>query len=356
MQSLGRQRIRPRSAPSMVQKTRLQKALNINIAALITNIFSHFQRPYFGLDLHKSYFDMLNIGIVGLKNATPFIDAMNELPEFSFKGIYDPCLLIDRNHQTSINVFLSFGDLCDKCDAVIFSIDDNLYQPLVCEAIRHSLSVFVAGVHNYQLKELNELLTLRDEACATVHVGHPLICTALFRQIRQLCQRPLDVQCSVAHAGDQNLVSLARNEISLMLALAHSSIHRTTANVYSSFSSVPDFIRVRLDFDNGTVANIGIDRYGLQSAHTIKCINYNRIVEADMDSGLIVALSGNAPDIQATRTTVGSEHSALAMQLRTFLVCIMGGSELHNSLENEISTNIACMRINEKMRINFNVF
>ena len=75
-----------------------------------------------------------------------------------------------------------------------------------------------------------------------------------------------------------------------------------------------------------------------------------------MDSGLIVALSGDAPDMQATRTTVGNEHSALAMQLRTFLVCIMGGNELHNSLENEISTNIACMRINEKMRINFNVF
>ena len=299
---------------------------------------------------------MLNIGIVGLKNAAPFIDALSELPEFSFKGIYDPSLLIDINRQTSFNVFLSFGDLCSECDTVIFSIDDNLYHPLVCEAIRHSLSVFVSGVHNYQLKELNELLTLRDEACATVHIGHPLICTNLFQQTRILCGHPLNMQCNIVRPSNPNLVSLACDEISLMLTLSRSNIHRTIVNVYSSFSTVPDSINVRLDFDNGSVCNIGIDRYGLKPAHTIKSVNYNSIVEADIDNNLIVALSGDASDMHTNQTTVADEHSPLAMQLKTFLACVMGANELHNSLENEIRTNIACLRIHEKMRINFNVF
>ena len=299
---------------------------------------------------------MLNIGIVGLKNAAPYISAIGELPEFNFKGIYDPCLLIDLNRQTAFNVFLSFGDLCCECDTVIFSIDDNIYQPLVCEAIRHSLNVFVSGVHNYERKELNELLTLRDEACTTIHVGHPLICTNMFRQMRSLCEHPLDVQCDIVRDSNSNLVSLARNEISLLLTLARSSVHRTAVNVYSSFSSVPDSIRVRLDFDNGTVGNINIDRYGMKPTHTIKSVNYNSIVEADMTGNRIAVLSGDAPDMPASQAPVGDEHSALAMQLKTFLVCILGGNELHNSLENEIRTNIACQRIHEKMRINFNVF
>ena len=299
---------------------------------------------------------MLNTGIVGLKNAAPFIEAMNELPEFSFKGIYDPCLLIDINRQTSFNVFLSFSDLCCECDAVIFSIDDNLYHPLVCEAIRHSLSVFVSGVQNYQLKELNELLTLRDEACATVHIGHPLICTNLFQQTRALCEHPLDVQCNIVRDSNPNLVSLARNEISLLLTLARSSVHRTAVNVYSSFSRVPDSIRVRLDFDNGTVGNISIDRYGLKKTHFIKAVNYNSIVEADIANCCIMTLNSDAPDMPTTQTVDNNNLSPLAMQLRTFLTCMMGGNELHNSLENEIHTDMACQRIHEKMRINFNVF
>ena len=299
---------------------------------------------------------MLNIGIVGLKNATPFIDAMNELPEFSFKGIYDPCLLLDRNRQTAFTAFMSFGDLCCECDAVIFSIDDNIYQPIVCEAIRHSLNVFVSGVQNYELKELNELLTLRDEACSTVHIGHPLICSNLFQQTRLLCEHPLDIQCNIVRDSNPNLVSLARNEISMLLTLARSSVHRTAVNVYSSFSSVPDSLRVRLDFDNGTIGNISIDRYGLKPAHSIKAVNYNSIVETDIANCRIATLNSDSPNTPSTQSIGGDGLSPLAMQLKTFLICVMGGNELHNSLENEISTNMACQRIHEKMRINFNVF
>ena len=44
------------------------------------------------------------------------------------------------------------------------------------------------------------------------------------------------------------------------------------------------------------------------------------------------------------------------MQLDTFRNCLMNRNEPHNSIENEIRAQLACQRINEKMRINFNVF
>ncbi len=299
---------------------------------------------------------MLNIGIVGLKNAAPFIEAIGELPEFCFKGIYDPSLLIDCSRPTKFNVFQSFGDLCCSCDTVIFSIDDNLYHPLVCEAIRHSLDVFVAGVHNYQTKELNKLLTLRDEACCTVHIGHPLICTPMFKTLRQICSHPLDVQCGIVRGANTNLVSLARTELSLLLALVHASVHRVAVNVYSSFSSVPDTIRIRIDFDNGAAANISVDRYGLAPAHTIKAVNYNSIVEADLALSKLITIRSDAPDKTETHIVPDGSLSATALQLETFRTCLLGGNEIHNSLENEIRAQIACQRIHEKMRINFNVF
>lgn len=299
---------------------------------------------------------MLNTGIVGLKNAAPFINAMSELPEFSFKGIYDPCLLIDRPRQESFRVFQSLGDLCCECDTVIFSIDDNLYHPLVCEAIRHSLNVFVAGVHNYQTKELNELLTLRDEACSTLHVGHPFIGSGMFRTLQQICDRPLDVECHITKDANTNIVSLARTELSLILALMRTSVHRVAVNVYSSFSRVPDSIRVRLDFDNGAVGNININRYGSMPAHTIRAINYNSIAEAEIAGDQITLIKSDSPETIEHLNVAPDAHSKLAMQLDTFRCCLMNGSEPHNSIENEIRAQLACQRINEKMRINFNVF
>ena len=299
---------------------------------------------------------MLNTGIVGLKNAAPFIDAMSELPEFSFKGIYDPCLLIDIPRQESFRVFQSFGDLCSECNSVIFSIDDNLYHPLVCEAIRHSLNVFVAGVQNYETKELNELLTLRDEADCTLHVGHPLICTPMFRTLRQICYHPLDVECRITKNSNTNLVSLARTEAGMMLALMQANLHRVDVNVYSSFSRMPDSIRVRFDFDNGAVGNVSINRYGGMASHTIRAVNYNSIAEAELTGDHITVIKSDSPDTVENLAIKPDHISKLAMQLDAFRCCLMNGNELHNSIENEIRAQLACQRINEKMRINFNVF
>lgn len=299
---------------------------------------------------------MLNIGIVGLKNATPFIDALKHSSVFNFKGVYDPCLLIDNNHATEFNVFQSFGDLCADCTAVIFSIDDNLYYPLVCEAIRHSLDVYVAGVHSYQTKELKSLLMLRDEAVCVVHVGHKFIGDDFFAILRQQCDHPLDIQCHIARNGNNNLVSLARTELSLMLMLARTSIHRVAVNVYSSFSSVPDAVRVRLDFDNGAVGNISIDRYGLTPEHTIRVLNYNSIVNADMITHRFAVIRSDNPDMPIVKKIDTGGRTEAETQLAAFYSSIMNSSGLYNTLENEIRTQLACERIREKMRINFNVF
>ena len=299
---------------------------------------------------------MLDIGIVGLKNAAPYIDALKHSPSFNFKGIYDPSLLIEDIHTSEFNVFQSFGELCSDCSAVIFSIDDNLYYPLVCEAIRHSLDVFLVGVHSYQTKELNSLLMLRDEAQSVVYVGHKFIGDKFFAMLRQQCDHPLDIQCNIIQSSNNNLVSLARTELSLMLMLARASVHRVAVNVYSSFSSVPDSMRVRIDFDNGAVGNISINRYGLNPEHTIRVLNYNSIVNADMIARRFAVIKSDNPETPIVKEMASDGMIEAETQLAAFYSSLMNSSEPYNTLENEIRTQLACERIREKMRINFNVF
>ena len=299
---------------------------------------------------------MLDIGIVGLKNATPYIDALKHSSSFNFKGIYDPSLLIEDIHTSEFNVFQSFGELCSDCDAVIFSIDDNLYYPLVCEAIRHSLDVFLDGVHSYQTKELNSLLMLRDEAQSVVCVGHKFIGDKFFAMLRHQCDHPLDIQCNIIQSSNNNLVSLAQTELSLMLMLARASVHRVAVNVYSSFSTVPDSVRVRIDFDNGAVGNISINRYGLNPEHTIRVLNYNSIVNADMIARRFAVIRSDNPETPIVKEMDSDRMIEAETQLAAFYSSLTNSSEPYNTLENEIRTQIACERIREKMRINFNVF
>lgn len=299
---------------------------------------------------------MLNIGIVGLRNAKVYIETLMHFPSLCLKGIYDPCLLIDRYRKYDFNVFQSFGELCSGCDAVIFSIDDNLYMPLINEAVRHSLDVFIDGVHNFDVTDLQSLLRLRDEAGTIVHVGHPLIYSDIFQTIRRHCGHPLDVECNVIKDETKGLLPLAYAELCLMLALVKTTVHKVSVNVYSSFSSVPDTLRVRLDFDNGAVGNVCVCRYGQSQEHSIKVLGYNSIVEVDLLRRQLVVTNSDNPDEPARQKLKTSDKTVEQMQINAFCTCIMGGTATHNSLENEISTHLTFARINEKVRVNFNVF
>jgi len=299
---------------------------------------------------------MLKVGIVGLRNAEIYMKALEQIPAFTFSGIYDPSLLVDRHRHNGFNVFQSFTEVCDQCQAVIFSIDDNLYMPLMAEAVRHSLDIYLDGVHNFELDELQSLMCLRDEAGTALVVGHPIIYSSLYHCLREHCHQPLDVQSTISRSGNGNLMSMAHAEVSMLLALLRTNVHRAAVNVYSSFSSVPDSLRVRLDFDNGTVGTIIIDKYGISATHEVKVLSYNSMAKADFLGGTISTISNIEPD-KPTLIKADDESKNLAVrQLNAFFAILMGGDCLVNTIENEIRTQIACEQIRAKMRINFNVF
>ena len=299
---------------------------------------------------------MLKVGIVGLHNADVYMKALERLPAFTFCGIYDPSLLIDRYRTYNFNVFQSFTDVYEQCQAVIFSIDDNIYMPLVTESIRHSLDVFLCGVHNFGFDELQTLTQLRDEAGTSLVVGHPYIYTEIYQYLHTYCKQPFDIQCIISRSDNHNLMSLARTEVSMLLAFMRTNVHRVAVNVYSSFSSVPDSLRLRIDFDNGTIGNLVIDKYGITPTHDIKILNYNNITQANLLNNTVTNICSDKPDTPTLWNSKLQNQSIEYQQLKSFYNTIMCGNCLINSIENEIRTQIACEQIRAKMRINFNVF
>jgi hypothetical protein len=85
-------------------------------------------------------------------------------------------------------------------------------------------------------------------------------------------------------------------------------------------------------------------------------LNYNSIANADMIVRRLAVIGSDNPETPIVKTAGIDGKTAAETQLATFYSAIMGGSGLYNSIENEIRAQLACERICEKMRINFNVF
>jgi hypothetical protein len=301
---------------------------------------------------------MLNTGIVGIKNAGKYIEVLDKHPAFKFAGIYDPSLLVENPLASRKQwlVFPSFEDLCCQCQAIVFATDDKIYLPLIEKAIRFSLAVFVVSVQNLSIKELQVLQKLKDEAKGVLQIGHPHIYSNLYTELKNKNKQPLDIQSTISDHTITNLMEPARTEISSLLWFIKSNIRKVSVNIYSSFSEMPDMVRVRIDFENGSVGNVLVNKYGLAPTHQLKVFGYDNHTEICLITQRLTYISSQQPFHPMIIDLQQKNKLILYNQFEIFCSKIFGIPCQYNSIENELKTQWVMERLKEKLRLSLNIF
>lgn len=301
---------------------------------------------------------MLNTGIVGIKNAEKYINAISKHPAYQFAGIFDPSFLTDNptaNPQNN-NLFLTFDEMCCQCHALVFANDDKIYLPLIEKALRNSVAVFLESVQNFSIKELQVLQKLKDEARGILQIGHPYIYSAIFSQLKEKNPMPLDIECEVADNAISNLMVPLRIEVSGILTLVKANVKKVSVNIFSSFSEVPDMARIRIDFENGSVGNIRVSKYNIEPIHQIKAFGYDNLTNINFLSHQLTYIDPLCKNQPLNIDLHLQIKTNLHNQFDAFCSNIFGLSGYCNSIENEIKTQWVMERVKEKLRLSLNIF
>ncbi|MEO6134987.1 MAG: Gfo/Idh/MocA family oxidoreductase [Ginsengibacter sp.] len=233
---------------------------------------------------------MLRVGVFGVGHLGRFhLNNWKEIEGIKLVGFFDPS---DKNaeeikEQYGLKRFKSATTLMDACDIVDIVAPTTVHHELCKLAILKSKHVFVEKPLANTMDEAKEIVKLAKEANIKFQVGHVERFNAallaakehqlnpMFIEVHRLSQfNPRGTDVSV-------ILDLMIHDIDIILSLVKSNVKNVFANGVNVLSDTPDIANVRLEFDNGCVANLTSSRISMKKMRKMRLFQKDSYVSID---------------------------------------------------------------------------
>jgi predicted dehydrogenase len=233
---------------------------------------------------------MLKIGVFGTGHLGKFhLNNWKEIPGVELVGFYDPDDTIAKEVSEKYNLrrFTNEDKLLDACDAVDI-VTPTQYHFSICEkAIKKSKHVFVEKPMVSTMEEAKTLVKLVQESKIKFQVGHverfnPAFLAAktldlnpMFIEVHRLAQfNPRGTEVSV-------ILDLMIHDIDVVLSLVKSDVKTISASGVAVMTDTPDIANVRIEFNNGCVANLTSSRISMKKMRKVRLFQKDAYIGID---------------------------------------------------------------------------
>src|SRR5690242_4674345 len=233
---------------------------------------------------------MLKVGVFGVGHLGKFhLNNWKEIEGVKLVGFYDPAELnaIEAKEKYGLKRFKDADKLIEACDAIDIVAPTTEHFELCKKAILKSKHVFVEKPLANTMEEAREIVKLVKEANIKFQVGHverfnPALLAAkehdlspMFIEVHRLSQfNPRGTDVSV-------ILDLMIHDIDIILSLVNSSVKNVFANGVNVLSETPDIANVRIEFDNGCVANLTSSRISMKKMRKMRLFQKDSYVGID---------------------------------------------------------------------------
>jgi len=233
---------------------------------------------------------MLKVGVFGVGHLGKFhLNNWKEIPAVELVGFYDPddTVALEVSEKYQLPRFLDPERLMDACDAVDIIAPTQHHFSLCEKAIRKGKHVFVEKPLAHTMEEAKELVKLVKESNVKLQVGHverfnpaylalqsiPL--SPLFIEVHRLAQfNPRGTEVSV-------ILDLMIHDIDIILSLVRSEVKNISASGVAVMTDTPDIASVRIEFNNGCVANLTSSRISMKKMRKMRLFQKDAYIGID---------------------------------------------------------------------------
>ena len=234
---------------------------------------------------------MLKVGIFGVGHLGKFhINNWKEIEGVKIVGFFDPN---NENANDVINThgLKRFSDeekLIEACDIIDVITPTNLHYEVCMMAIRKGKHVFVEKPLAHTLQEGKDLVNMVREAGVKLQVGHverfnpaylalkELNLNPMFIEVHRLAQfNPRGTEVSV-------ILDLMIHDIDIILSLVKSDVKSISASGVAVMTDTPDIANVRIEFNNGCVANLTSSRISMKKMRKVRLFQKDAYIGIDL--------------------------------------------------------------------------
>ena len=233
---------------------------------------------------------MLKVGVFGTGHLGKFhLNNWKEIKDVELVGFYDPddaiACEVEKTYQ--LKRFANEDELIAASN-VIDIVTPTQYHFALCEkAIKKGRHVFVEKPMTHTVAEAKELVKLVKESKVKFQVGHverfnPAFLAVqgqklnpMFIEVHRLAQfNPRGTEVSV-------ILDLMIHDIDAILSIVKSEVKNIYASGVAVMTDTPDIANVRIEFNNGCVANLTSSRISMKKMRKMRMFQKDAYVAVD---------------------------------------------------------------------------
>jgi predicted dehydrogenase len=233
---------------------------------------------------------MLKVGVFGVGHLGKFhLNNWKEINNVELVGFYDPgdSAAQEVSEKYQLARFLDAERLIDAVDAIDVIAPTTHHFELAKLAIRKGKHVFVEKPLANTMDEARDLVKLVRESNIKLQVGHVERFNPAYLAVKQLELNPMFIEVHrLAQFNPRGtevsvILDLMIHDIDIILGLVKSEVKQISASGVAVMTDTPDIANVRIEFNNGCVANLTSSRISMKKMRKMRLFQKDAYIGID---------------------------------------------------------------------------
>ncbi|MDB5207257.1 MAG: Gfo/Idh/MocA family oxidoreductase [Flavisolibacter sp.] len=233
---------------------------------------------------------MLRVGVFGTGHLGKFhLNNWKELEDVQLVGFFDPDDAIAKEVEEKYLLprFTNEDELIAACDALDIVTPTQYHFELCEKAIKKGKHVFVEKPMANTIDEAKELVKLVKESKVKFQVGHVERFNPAFLAVQKLKINPMFIEVHrLAQFNPRGtevsvILDLMIHDIDAILSLVKSDVKTISASGVAVMTDTPDIANVRIEFNNGCVANLTSSRISMKKMRKMRMFQKDAYIAID---------------------------------------------------------------------------
>jgi len=282
---------------------------------------------------------MLNIGFIGnTEILEPFVKRFRKNKNVNVigKASVGSSTIIDSFHYSIPE--LNRIELIERSDVLLINNSSLLPFNLLCDMVKKSKHIFIAGYLNLTIDECTQLVKLANESRSVIQVNNPYYYSPAIQWMNENVSLPIFLEISDFTGKGENNEKLYPS-ILLLLGLTGISPKKVGAVTFKSAPNKSDFTNVRLEFGDASVVNLNYGSIEPLEEFKIRAYSRNQFITLNFSKKIYV--SNNNP--------INLSDFSNIEEIDSFVDSILNKTRNKSSLEDYLIAMHLVQKINKKV-------